>query len=98
MNRTMSALLAVTAVLSAAACKGKNEQSAADTTTVRAADTVAGRAVPTTDTLQGKVNKDSVEDKADSVKARKDSIAAAKKHRVDSIAEAKKAKAEKKKP
>jgi len=109
MNRTMSALLAICAVLSAAACKGNNERTAADTTTVRAADTVAGRAVPTTDTvvkttttttdtIQGKVNKDSVKDKVDSVKARKDSIAAAKKHRIDSIADAKKAAAEKKKP
>jgi hypothetical protein len=74
MNRTITALLTATAVLSVAACNGNKEQSAADTTTVRAADTVAGRAVPTTDTvikttttttdtIQGKVNKDSVKDK-----------------------------------
>jgi len=80
----MSALLALAALLSAAACKGK-EQESVDTSTVRAADTVAGKAVPTTDTivktttttvdtLQGKVNEDSVK-----AKAKKDSIAAAKK-------------------
>ena len=82
MKRTMTALLAITAVLSAAACKGKNEQTASDTTTMRAADTVAGRAVPTTDTvvkttttttdtIAGKVNKDSVKDRMDSIAAAK---------------------------
>jgi ABC-type glycerol-3-phosphate transport system substrate-binding protein len=86
MNRTMSALLATVALISVAACKGKNEQQAVDTTTTRAADTVAGRAVPTTDTIvkttttttdtiQGKVNEDSVK----AAKAKKDSIEAAKK-------------------
>jgi hypothetical protein len=86
MNRTMSALLATVALIGVAACQGKNEQQAVDTSTTRAADTVAGRAVPTTDTIvkttttttdtiQGKVNEDSVK----AAKAKKDSIEAAKK-------------------
>jgi hypothetical protein len=109
MNRTISALLAVTAVFSVAACNKNKEQSAADTTTVRAADTVAGRAVPTTDTvikttttatdtIQGKVNKDSVKDKASAMKSAVDSIADAKKAKIDSAAAAKKAAIDKKKP
>jgi asparagine N-glycosylation enzyme membrane subunit Stt3 len=109
MNRTMAALLAVTAVMSAAACnKGNEQQTATDTTTIRAADTVAGRAVPTTDTvvkttttttdtLQGKVNKDSVKDNAGAMKSKIDSTADAKKAKIDSVAAAKKAAIDKKK-
>lgn len=81
MRRTGSLMVALTAALIVGACSKGNEKQSVDTTTTPATDTVAGKAVPTTDTVvkttttsmdttKGKVNEDSVKAKADSQKAR----------------------------
>ncbi len=83
MRKTGSLMVAFTAALVVGACSKNNEKQTVDTTTTRAADTVAGKAVPTTDTVvktttttmdttKGKVNEDSVKAKADSQKARRE--------------------------
>lgn len=80
MRRSGSLMLALTAALLVGACSKGNEKQSVDTTTTPGTDTVAGKAVPTTDTVvkttttsmdttKGKVNEDSVKARADSQKA-----------------------------
>lgn len=83
MRRTGSLMLALTAVLVAGACTKNNEKQTADTTMAPGTDTVAGKAVPTTDTVvkttttstdttKGKVDEDSVKAREDSLKTRRE--------------------------